>query len=135
MTGKITVAIVGLGFGEEFIPIYQSHPHTSMYAICQRNPAHLNEIGDKYAIAKRYSDFMEMIADPEIDAVHINSPIDDHAWMSVEALIAGKHVASTVPVARTVEECRQVVESQKRSGKKYMIESFLSHLCRFNKYF
>jgi predicted dehydrogenase len=41
--------------------------------------------------------------------------------MSLEALAAGKHVASTVPVARTVEECRQVVESQKRSGKKYMM--------------
>ena len=30
------VAIVGLRFGKEFIPIYQHHPNTNMYAICQR---------------------------------------------------------------------------------------------------
>ena len=34
---KVNVAIVGLGFGAEFIPIYQSHPQADMYAICQRN--------------------------------------------------------------------------------------------------
>ena len=33
---KFNVAIVGLGFGAEFIPIYQNHPNTNMYAICQR---------------------------------------------------------------------------------------------------
>ena len=36
MADKINVAIIGLGFGAEFIPIYQHHPHTNMYAICQR---------------------------------------------------------------------------------------------------
>jgi predicted dehydrogenase len=121
MTDRINVAIVGLGFGEEFIPIYQAHPHANLVAICQRNPEHLAEIGDKWDVAKRYTDFMKLIGDPEVEAVHINSPIDDHAWMSIEALKAGKHVSSTVPMARTVEECRQVVAAQKSSGKKYMM--------------
>ena len=42
MTDKLNIAIVGLGFGAEFIPIYQRHPHTNMYAICQRNQASLD---------------------------------------------------------------------------------------------
>jgi predicted dehydrogenase len=33
----LNIAIVGLGFGAEFIPIYQLHPNANMYAICQRN--------------------------------------------------------------------------------------------------
>lgn len=37
MAGKIRVGIVGLGFGAEFIPIYQRHPDAEMYAICRRN--------------------------------------------------------------------------------------------------
>jgi len=119
MTRKLNIAIVGMGFGAEFIPIYQRHPNTNMYAICQRNKAHLDEVGDKFGIAARYTDFAELIADPNVDAVHINSPIDEHAWMSIDALKAGKHVASTVPMARTIEECRLVVEAQKASGKKY----------------
>jgi predicted dehydrogenase len=43
---KINVAIVGLGFGAEFIPIYQRHPHANMYAICQRTPEKLKADGD-----------------------------------------------------------------------------------------
>ena len=34
---KIRVAIVGLGYGAEFIPIYQNHPDAEMYAICRRD--------------------------------------------------------------------------------------------------
>ena len=52
----INVAIVGLSFGAEFIPIYQRHPNANMYAICQRDPKKLKEIGDQYGIEKRYTD-------------------------------------------------------------------------------
>ena len=67
------VAIVGLGFGAEFIPIYQRHPNAEMAAICQRNPETLNEIGDKFGIEKRYTSYEEVLQDPDIDAVHINT--------------------------------------------------------------
>src|SRR4029079_3797392 len=93
---KIHIAIVGLGFGAEFIPIYQRHPNANMYAICQRNPKKLDTIGDAFGVEKRYSDYSELLKDPNVDAVHINSPIPDHAWMSIDALKAGKHVACTV---------------------------------------
>ena len=65
------MAIVGLGFGKEFIPIYQNHPDTNMYAICQRSTDKLNEIGDQYKVSKRYSSFEALIQDPDVDAVHI----------------------------------------------------------------
>ena len=48
MASRVRVAIVGLGFGAEFIPIYQNHPDAEMYAICQRNPESLKKIGDAY---------------------------------------------------------------------------------------
>jgi predicted dehydrogenase len=118
---KLNIAIVGLGFGAEFIPIYQHHPNTNMYAICQRTQSKLDQVGDAFGIEKRYARFEDLIKDPDVDVVHINSPIDDHAWMSIAALKAGKHVASTVPMARTLEECWQVVEAKKASGKKYMM--------------
>jgi len=53
--------------------------------------------------------------------VHINSPIPDHAAQSIAALKAGKHVACTVPMGTTIEECRQIVEAQRQSGKVYMM--------------
>ena len=118
---KINIAIVGLGFGAEFIPIYQRHPHAHLYAICQRTQKKLDVIGDAFGIGKRYTDFNELIGDPEVDAVHINSPIPDHGRQTIAALQAGKHVACTVPMATTVEECRKIVELTKKTGLKYMM--------------
>src|SRR3989441_12146895 len=118
---KIRVAIVGLGFGAEFIPIYQSHPNAEVYAVCRRNEKGLNECGEKFGVKVRYTDFNKLLRDPNIDAVHINSPIPDHAEQSLAALKAGKHVACTVPMAATVEECKALVEAQRKSGKVYMM--------------
>lgn len=118
---KLNVAIVGLGFGAEFIPIYLKHPWANMYAICQRNEQKLHAIGDAFGIEKRYSDFEELIKDPEVDVVHINSPIHLHAEQSLKALLAGKHVACTVPMATTVEECKAIVSASKKMNKKYMM--------------
>jgi predicted dehydrogenase len=118
---KLNIAIVGLGFGKEFIPIYQHHPHTNMYAICQRSKDKLDEVGEQYKVAGRYTSFEELIQDPEVDAVHINSPIHLHAPQSVAALKAGKHVACTVPAATTVEDCRAIVNAANAAKKNYMM--------------
>ena len=73
------------------------------------------------ALPERYTSYDELLQDPNVDAVHINSPIADHAPQSIAALKAGKHVASTVPAATTIDECRQIVEAQRKSGKVYMM--------------
>ena len=118
---KVRVAIIGLGFGAEFIPIYQNHPRAEMVAICQRNKEKLNQIGDAFNIPKRYTNYADVLNDPDVDAVHINTPIPDHAPQSIAGLKAGKHVASTVPMGTSVDECRQIVEAQRASGKNYMM--------------
>jgi predicted dehydrogenase len=117
----IRVAIIGLGFGAEFIPIYQSYPGAEISAICRRDRKGLDECGERYKIQARYTDYRALLKDPEIDAVHINSPIPDHAWMSIEGLQAGKHVACTVPMGTSIDECRQIVQAQRTSGRVYMM--------------
>ena len=61
---KIRVAIVGLGFGAEFIPIYQAHPNAEIVAICRRNKAELDKCGDRFGIKIRYTDFEDLLKDP-----------------------------------------------------------------------
>jgi hypothetical protein len=121
MSKKINVAIIGLGFGAEFIPIYQAHPHARLVAVCQRDPKKLRAIQDAFGIPKGYTDYDELLRDPEIDAVHINTPIPDHAAQSIKALQAGKHVACTVPMATSIADCRRIVDLTKRTGLKYMM--------------
>jgi len=118
---KLRAAIVGLGFGAEFIPIYQAHPNAEMFAICQRNQDQLNKIGDALGIARRYTDYEELLRDPDVDVVHINTPIPDHAKMTIAALEAGKHVACTVPMATSVADCKRIVDLCARTGLKYMM--------------
>ena len=118
---RVRVAVIGLGFGAEFIPIYQKHPHAVMHAICRRNKSELNRIGDALGVERRYTKYEDVLADPEVDFVHINSPIPDHAWMAAEALRAGKHVMCTVPMATTIEECQEICDLVKETGLKYMM--------------
>ncbi len=118
---KINVAIIGLGFGAEFIPIYQRHPHANMYAVCQRSEDKAKAVAEQFGIEKYYTDYDELLKDDNIHAVHINTPIPDHAAQSIKALKAGKHVACTVPMATTVEECRQIVELVEQTGLTYMM--------------
>lgn len=121
MNDQVNVAIVGLGFGAEFISIYQAHPNANMYAVCRRNESELNKIASEFNIEKRYIDFHEMLKDPNIDLIHINSPIPDHGWMSIESLKAGKNVMCTVPMSTSIEECKQIVGLVKETGLKYMM--------------
>jgi predicted dehydrogenase len=121
MSGKIKIAVVGLGFGAEFISLYQRHPDAECYAICQRNKDNLNKIGDQFKVERRYTNFSDLLALEELDAIHIVTPIAEHAPMAIAALKAGKHAAATVPMATTKEECLEIAKWRKKSGRVYMM--------------
>jgi len=121
MSKPINIALIGLGFGAEFIPIYQAHPNARLVAVCQRDPKKLASIRQAFGIAKGYTDYNELLRDPEIDAVHINTPIPNHASQTLAALEAGKHVACTVPMATSIADCRRIVALTKKTGLRYMM--------------
>jgi len=118
---KIRVALVGLGFGAEFIPLYQKHPDAECYAICQRDKGKLNKVGDLFKVERRFTRFEDLLKTKEIDAIHVVTPIAAHAEMTIAALEAGKHAACTVPMATSVEDCQAIVKARKKGGKVYMM--------------
>jgi predicted dehydrogenase len=121
MEPPLNIGIVGLEFGAEFIPIYQRHPQANMYAICQRTREQLDAVGDRFGVDVRYTDYAEMLKDPAIDVIHINTPLQLHADHVVAALQAGKHVGCTIPMATSVEDCRRIVDAQRETGLTYMM--------------
>lgn len=118
---KLNVAIVGLEFGAEFIPIYQAHPNANMYAICQRTRERLDRVGDAFGVKARYTSYEDLLKDPRVDVVHVNTPPMMHGDHVVAGLRAGKHVACTIPMALSVKDCERIVDAVKTSGKKYMM--------------
>jgi predicted dehydrogenase len=121
MDKKLNVAIVGMSFGVEFIPIYQNHPDSNLVAICQRSKENLDRLSKIWSIEKVFTDYTKLLADKDIDIVHINTPPELHADMVVQGLEAGTHVACTIPMALKVEDCKRIVDKQKETGMKYMM--------------
>ena len=117
----LRVAVVGLGFGAEFVPIYLHHPGVASVSICDPDEERLNGTGDRFRVSHRLRDLEEVIADPDIDAVHLVTGIPLHAEQSVAVLESGKHCACTVPMATTIEGLRAITAAQRQSGRNYMM--------------
>lgn len=118
---KINVALVGLGFGGAFLPIYKEHPLVGKIKIFDTN-SHLQENFLKEIGADGcYNNFQEILDDPEIDAVHLVTPIPVHEEQTVQVLEAGKHCACTVPMAISLEGIRKITEAVRKTKKKYMM--------------
>ncbi len=118
--GKINVALAGLSFGAEFVPIFLHHPWVESLTICDSDPAVLQKIGDRFEVAKRVSDLDTILNDDDLDAVHLVTPIPIHAEQTVAVLSAGKHCACTVPMATSIADLNAIVAAQRESGKVYM---------------
>ena len=120
---EITVVIVGMGFGKEFIPIYQSHPNIKAVGICTRNKDTLQELASKYKLDPGlcFNRFEDVPGRNDVDAIHIVTPVPEHAKMELASLNANKHTACTIPMAMTVEDCKAIVQAKRRAKKVYMM--------------
>lgn len=67
--------------------------------------------------AKFYTDYKQLLRDPEILAVSINTPPNTHYQLVMDALNAGKHVLVEKPPALTVEECQRMIDLANQKGK------------------
>lgn len=121
MNGKVKVAVVGLGFGLDFLPIYKNHPDAELYAICQRTEDRLKEAAAKYGVERYYTDYRDLLKIKEIDAIHVVTPLDTHAPIVMDCLKADKHVSCTVPMGLSIEECVEIVKLRRKVGKVYMM--------------
>lgn len=118
---RLHVGVVGLGFGADFVPIYQRHPGVGEVSIVDSDPVRLEEVGETFGVAKRYSGLEDLLGDPAVDAVHLLAPVSFHAGQSVAVLEAGKHCACAVPMATSLEDLDAVIAAQRASGRQYMM--------------
>ena len=108
--GKLRVALVGVSFGAEFIPIYLKHPDVDSLVLVDTNEKLLNTVGDKFLLEERLTDFNAMLEDKTIDAVHLVTPPATHAPLSIQVMNAGKHCACTIPMGMSIDELYQVID-------------------------
>ena len=80
-------------------------PGAKLVAACSIVEAELEYAREKLGITKTYTDFREMVKDPDLDAVAIVTTSSEHCWQIEAALDAGKHVFCDKPLGVTLEEC------------------------------
>ncbi len=126
---RVKHAVLGLGwFGEKHCEALAAIPNVEIAAVCTRNAERLAEVAGRFGVEKTYTDYQEMLADPEIESVSITTMWDQHADPAVAALAAGKHVFLEKPMASTVEDCDRIVAAAKEASSFFMV----GHICRFN---
>ncbi|WP_026820765.1 Gfo/Idh/MocA family protein [Arthrobacter castelli] len=117
----LNIAVVGLGFGEDFLPIYRDHPHVGDVGIVDPDVQRLTDIGDRYGVKHRYRDFDDVLTDQHWDAIHILAPVKFHADYAIRTMQAGKHCACAVPMATELDELEAILAVQAATGMTYMM--------------
>lgn len=122
MTKKIGIAVLGCGFiAPKHLEACVADERCELIAVCTREPDWAEEVRAKYNAKKAYTDYHDVLSDPEVDAVSICLPNNLHAKVTIEALEAGKDVLCEKPMATNADEARAMIEARDRSGRTLMI--------------
>lgn len=126
---QVRWGVIGLGwFGEVHADNLAEMPDIELAGLCTRRPERLNEVADRLGVQRKYTDYHDMLRDPEIDVVSITTHIYDHCKIAIDALRSGKHVLLEKPMAPTVAECDQIIKAAEAGGGLFMV----GHICRFD---
>src|SRR6478672_7559817 len=117
-----SIAMIGAGqFAGSFAHLFHLHPGvTKVYAtdvIAER----ADDLVARYGLAGTFASFDDALADPDIDAVAIFTQRWSHGPLVVQALRAGKHVYSAVPMAISADEIAAIIDTVRETGLTYMM--------------
>jgi len=90
-------------------------------AIAESHPGRAKEAADRYRIARSYSDYHDLLDQPDIDAVTIAVPNHLHAQVAIDALEARKHVLLEKPLATNAKDAARIVETARKVKRTLMV--------------
>lgn len=119
---KYNFGVIGAGSiaRKRHLPELLDNPDAEIAAICDRNLERAEELTDIYG-GKAFSDYKQLIAMKDLDAVIVCATNTTHAEMTIAALRAGKHVMCEKPMATTLVDARAMIDASEQTGKFLMI--------------
>ena len=127
---RIGIGVIGHGFmGKVHSNAYLKIPFTyrepaaypSLVAMAGRDQAGLADTARRFGYQGVYTDWRELVRDPQVQVVDNCTPDDLHAEVSIAAAQAGKHILCEKPLALTVAEARRMREAVVKAGVKHML--------------
>jgi predicted dehydrogenase len=120
---RVGFGVIGAGlFGENHALVYSRLPGVELVAVCDQNEARAREVAERYGARTYYTDYVQLLAEPDISAVSIATPDFAHSEIALAAAQAGKHILCEKPLATTVEEAQSIVDAAARAGVKLMVD-------------
>ncbi len=113
------VAIIGCGAiaNGQHIPAYMKNPEAEIKYFCDIIPERAQAAVEKYGCGIAVTDYHEVLADPEVEAISVCTPNLMHSVISIDALRAGKNVLCEKPTARVYSEALEMQKVQHETGK------------------
>ena len=125
MAERVRIGVIGLGImGEQYVRIYQEQVAAQVTAISTRRPERLAEIGGRYGVEGRHTDFRELLARDDVDAVCVATPDHAHHAPVRAALEAGKHVLCEKPFTTDLAEADDIVALLRRRPRQKLQVAF-----------
>lgn len=120
---KIKVGVIGCGIIAQkgHLPWYWENPKAEILAVCSIIEKEAKETAERWGAKYWFTDYRELLKMKEIDAISICTPVWLHKEIAVAAAKAGKHILCEKPMARTVEECNEMIEAAERAGISLMV--------------
>ena len=128
MENQIQVGVIGLGrAGEKHALTYERLPFVHLKAVCDIDANRVLEFC-KIHNTTGYTDYLELLGNPEIDAVSIVLPDDLHRNVTLDAIRHNKHILLEKPIAAMIEDGREILDAAKGYQKTFMV----AHLLRYD---
>ena len=124
---EIRIGLIGCGFmGRTHSNAYNRVPNffpeqeyrPVLKAVCSRSEDKVRAFADQWGYESVETDWKKLVSRDDIDAVDICTPNDTHAEIAIAAAQAGKMVLTEKPLARNIEEAKQMVEAVEKAGVK-----------------
>ena len=97
-------------------PALRDLPSCTLAAVCRGRPELAESFAREFSAPRWYATAAELIADPQVDAVYIATPVRLHAAQAIAAADAGKHVLCEKPMAISVAECDAMIAACRSNG-------------------
>ena len=118
---QTNVAVVGLGYwGPNRLRVLDQLDSVDVTWICDQDADRLARHANQHRDAKAATDVAEPLADPDLDAVVISTPVFSHYALASQAIAAGKHVFVEKPIAASSGEATDLVAQAEAAGVRLM---------------
>ena len=113
MMTNIHFGIIGCGDVTEKKsgPAFQKLEGSTLYSVMRRNEEKLIDYAQRHGVDKYSTNYLDLLEDPDIDAIYIATPPEMHHFYTVEAAKHGKAVYVEKPMATTVAECEDMIKT------------------------